>query len=340
MKNSCSIAIVIPSYNRTNELSELLDSVLNQETFPDEVIVCEDHSPERLSIEKLVSSYRNRMNEKGINLIYEDNELNLGYDKNLRKSIELGKSTWALIMGNDDLLLPEAISEIKKFLAQHNGVNFISRTFLRFNNDINSPLGVSRLSERDEVYNISNSQPNIIFRTAGFVGGLVVNVPFAKEKSSDIFDGSLYYQIYLAAVAYCEGGIGYISTPIVGGRADNPPMFGNSSDDKESHIPGSYTAKGRAAMWRGVLSIAEHVGKKYDIDLSHSLQRELMIRQSFHVFEMNAGQSVKTNLELRKELGKLGLMQHYVPWSFLLLNCLLHKQARNVYKIIRKFMQR
>lgn len=339
MESSLTISIVIPSYNRVNELSELMESILKQEIAPDEVIICEDNSPQKNEIRKLASHYKPLFLNKKIKLVYEENESNLGYDKNLRKGIELSSSEWSFVIGNDDLFLPNAIHDVKCFLNKNNGVNFISRTFLRFNTDISKPIGISRISFKDEVFDKNNSEPNIIFRTAGFVGGLVINTSFARKNTTTMFDGSLYYQIYLAAVAYCNGGIGYISTPIVGGRADNPPMFGNAADDNQLHIPGGYTAKGRASMWRGVLTISEYVGEKYKIDLYTSLHRELMIRQAFHVFEMNAGQSMKTNYDLINELGKLGLMKHYVPWGFFLLNSILGKYARIFYKIVRKKIQ-
>jgi glycosyltransferase involved in cell wall biosynthesis len=339
MDRSDSITVVIPSYNRTKELSELLDSILGQSVLPEEVVICEDHSPEREQIAKIVLSYRPQFENKAIKLVYEENEQNLGYDKNLRKGIELSSSSWAFVMGNDDLLLPSAVGVVKEFVTKHSDINFISRTFIRFNNNINQPLGVSRISMQDNVFDRNNSEANIIFRTGGFVGGLVINTAFARSISTTEFDGSLYYQIYLAASAYCDTGIGYISEPIVGGRADNPPMFGNADDDKALHVPGSYTAKGRASMWRGVLTIARSVGEKHHVDLYSSLHKELMVRQSFHVFEMNAGQSVQTNRELKTELARLGLMSHFIPRGFYMLNCILGRHARHVYKMIRKNMQ-
>ncbi|SUB83275.1 N-glycosyltransferase [Pragia fontium] len=339
MNSNLSISVVIPSYNRTEELKELLDSILLQDIFPQEVIVCEDNSPEMDTITQIISNYHERFLSNNIKLVYIQNEQNLGYDKNLRKCIESSNCEWAMVMGNDDLLLPRAIKTAKEFIQKNNTINFISRTFIRFNTSIKNPLGISRISKHDEIFTTINSKSNIVFRTAGFVGGLIVNVPFARKNSTEQYDGSLYYQIYLAAMAYCEDGIGYISEPIVGGRADNPPMFGNSHDDKELHVPGSYTAKGRAAMWRGVLQIADSVGKKYNRDLSSSLKRELMVRQSFHVFEMNAGQSYEVNCALKNELNQLGLMSHFIPLMFFSINCIFQRRARGIYKLARAILQ-
>ena len=337
---SNSISVVIPAYNRTNELAELFDSVLVQSVYPDSVIVCEDLSLERNDIIALCDSYHERFTHEGIELKLILNDINLGYDKNLRKCIHLANTEWALLMGNDDILLPNCIQTIKNFLSKPDfgSVKLISRTFFRFNNSISTPLGKSSLFEHDCIIDIKMS-PKYIFRSAGFVGGLIVNTAFAKAYETERYDGSLYYQIYLAALAYCNQGIGYIATPIIGGRADNPPMFGQSADDSDVHIPGSYSAKGRAKMWKGVLDIAADIGKLYNIDIYKPIQHELSVRQAFHIFEMNAGQNYDKLKELKIELSKLCLFNHPFPIALYMLNMALGKRAKVIYSLARKFMQ-
>lgn len=335
---SPTFSVVVPAYNRAAELSELLESVSRQTMPPGEVLVCEDRSPERLAIREVCESYRSRLSQLGTTLTYVENAENLGYDKNLRKCIESASNDWALILGNDDLLLPNAISELRKYL-QANHVDFVSRCFLRFRDSVDDPIGISRLSGSDVVFDQRNSKPRMIFRAAGFVGGLAVRVGFAKELTTERFDGSLYYQIYLAAYAYCRNGIGYISSPLVGGRADNPPMFGSSDDDRGVHVPGSYTAAGRARMWKGVLDIAEHVGASCGCNLTDDLRRELTVRQSFHVFEMNAKSSRRELRALRRALSELGLFSHPLPRALYQLDYWLGRRATPLYSLCRKIMQ-
>ncbi len=337
MFSNSDISVVVPAYKRPRELEELLTSVLLQKVKPGEVIVCEDDSSDKLLIEEICAKFVIKLQKFSVKLRHLQNARNLGYDKNLRKCIESSTRKWALILGNDDLLLSGAISDVICFINNHD-VDFISRSFLRFSNDINDPKGVSSIYPRDTVFRSSESSSNMIFRSAGFVGGLVVNVEFCKKISTDIYDGSLYYQIYLASCAFCERGIGYISSPIVGGRTDNPPMFG-SVNDKDVHIPGGYTAEGRAAMWAGVLKIVKDVQERYNVDLLEGVSKELEIRQSFHVFEMNAGVNKEQLYKLKKELKKLDLFSHIVPKLFYMLNFLLGKKSAHVYRFIRKLLQ-
>ncbi|WP_421184642.1 glycosyltransferase [Aeromonas enteropelogenes] len=336
---SNSICVVIPAYNRTEELSELLDSVLLQIILPDNVLICEDCSPEREKIIELYNSYSKRFEEKGIGLRLNLNSTNLGYDKNVRKCLHEASADWAIIMGNDDILLPNCIGTVKKFIEKNN-VKFISRTFLRFVDSIDEPKGISSLFNQDVIISPETYSPKYIFRSAGFVGGLVINLDFAKKYETDKYDGSLYYQIYLAALAYLEGGIGYISTPIIGGRADNPPMFGQSEDDKEFHVPGSYSAKGRARMWQGVLDIAKEIDDSRGVNLTTEIKRELRVRQSFHVFEMNAGQPYVVLKELKSELSRLDLFNHPLPIGLYLFNIIFGRKSRFGYSIMRRILQR
>lgn len=334
-----TLAIVIPAYNRPIELGELLESTLSQTRMPNKVIVCEDKSPLRDDVRAVCESYRAPLSRKGIELLYLENETNLGYDKNLRKCIELADTDWALIMGNDDVLLPNATRDVIEYVSS-NDVDFVSRTFHRFNESIKSPIGTSSLSRQNTIFGRSGAPSRMVFRAAGFVGGLVVRTDFARSISSSEFDGSLYYQIYLAASAYCGKGIGYIANPIIGGRADNPPMFGGAEDDGGVHVPGSYTAKGRARMWKGVLDIAASVGDRFQCDLLGDIRKELEVRQSFHVFEMNAVSSRQELKELRDALVQLNLFSHPLPRSLFWLDYFLGRRAVPIYKLCRRVLQR
>lgn len=334
-----SISVVVPAYNRPRELTELLDSVLTQVVTPQQVLVREDKSPQRDEIRAICLEYGRRLAGRGIELTYAENETNIGYDKNLRKCIESASSDWAFVLGNDDLLLPNAVRDLVSFVRHHD-VDFVSRAFIRFNTDVDRPIGVSSISARDAIFNKENAPPRMIFRAAGFVGGLAIRTDFARKHTSREFDGSLYYQIYLASIAYCENGIGYVSTPIVGGRADNPPMFGGADDDRDVHVPGSYTAKGRARMWKGVLDIARHVGERSGYNLLDDLKRELAVRQSFHVFEMNVASSRTELRNLRDALSELDLYSHAFPKFLYTLNYITGRCAIVFYWLFRKLIQR
>jgi abequosyltransferase len=338
MNKFSELTVVVPAYNRVDELGELLQSIENQDVYPAEVLIVEDCSPQRHQIRNVCNVWKERLSPRGVEVRLVENELNLGFDKNIRKCIEESRTRWALLMGNDDVLLKNAVGEVRDFLSK-NDVHVVSRSFVRFKKDIAEPLGVSKLSDVDRVYSAGTAEPKYIFRCSAFIAGLVFDVPFCKALSTDRYDGGLYYQIYLTAEAFCAKGIGYISAPIVGGRADNPPMFGSSSSEQGVHVPGGYSAKSRAAMWRSVLTICSDVGTKFSVDLLTPMKNELMVRQSFHIFEMNAGASPKALGDLKDALSALGLFSHPLPNFLYYLNMFLGRRAKLFYSIVRRAMQ-
>jgi abequosyltransferase len=333
------ITVGIPAYSRPSELQELIESIYLQTVLPAEITICEDNSADRPLIRPIVDQWRARFAKEGCTINYHENETNLGYDGNLRKVIGMSRSRWVMLMGNDDVLLKRGIETAESFLLTHDDVTMVSRSFLRFDNDIEKPVGVSRIASMDTVFRADNSSSKMVFRSCGFVGGLIVSRNWAADIATDWYDGTLYYQIYLACVSFCEKGIGYIVEPIIGGRRGAPPLFGAAESEKGSHIPGSYTPKGRAKMWASVLTIARDVGEKRGVDLRSEIKRELEVRQSFHVFEMTAGSGRKRLEELRDELRDLDLYSHPVPRTLFLLNWVLGSKARPLYALARKLMQ-
>lgn len=331
-------SIAIPAYGRPNELIKLFDSIYQMEKQPDEIIICEDFSKDRKKINEIVTSQIHRFSNKNVVITYIENEVNLGYDANIRKLINKAQSDWVILIGNDDLFLKEGITNIDEFCTKNNSVGMVSRTFIRFEKNINKPLGTSSLFNEDKIIK-KEDDPRLIFRTCGFVGGLVVNKEWAKKLETTEYDGTLYYQIYLSANAFCTNGIGYIAKPTVAARTGNPPMFGESEKDKKAHIPGSYSAKGRATMWKGVLDIGNNIGKKFNINLYEPLRNELMVRQSFHIFEMNVGVKKETLNELKGELKNLNLFNHWFPKTLYYVNLIFGKKAFYVYYLIRKIFQ-
>jgi len=338
-RRNFDISIGIPAYGRCQELRELLRSIYAQTILPAEITICEDMSLERETIRAIVQEWRGKFASESCAVNYIENRDNLGYDGNLRKVIASSHSTWVMLIGNDDLLLPHCVQAAEDYLGCNGQLRVISRSFARFTDDISSPVGTSSLSKRDTTFDRTSSSAKMIFRSCGFVGGLIVSRNWAVELTTTRYDGTLFYQIYLAAEAFCGDGIGYIGKAIVGGRGDNPPLFGAASSEQDVHVPGSYTPKGRAKMWSSVMTITKEVGESHNVDLLTETRTELEVRQSFHVFEMMVGTGRESLDELRDELQILGLFDHFVPRTFYWINRIFGSHARLFYVLVRLLMQ-
>ncbi|WP_047250051.1 glycosyltransferase family 2 protein [Chromobacterium subtsugae] len=309
-----TITVAVPAYSRPDELGQLIDSVLSADVLPDELLICEDKSPRRAEIRAVIESMRPRFAAGACALTYIENEENLGYDGNIRKIIASSASDYVLILGDDDVLFKEAIPKIRAFVQQHPQANFISRTFSRFAEQPQNIINTTWIRTSDCVIKRDDADPNIIFRLCGFVGGLVINRRWASQLATEKYDGYLYYQFYLACLAYLGDGIGYISASTVGGRAGNPPLFGSADSEKDTHIPGSYRPKGRAKMWQGLLAIAADIDKAHGSNIYPYIRNELAGRQAYHIFEMMPAQGRAATLDLFHELRRLKLTHKAMPW--------------------------
>ena len=332
------LSIAIPAYGRPAELDELLNSVSLLDVLPGEVLICEDCSPQRAAIRAAAGCWEAKLKPLGCTLRYVENEQNLGYDANVRKLFHEATRTWVMLMGDDDIVLTGAIPALQRFLERHPQTRMISRTYKKFRGTSGGFIGQTRLSAEDRVYHFDNSHAGMIVKLTGFLGGLLVLRPWAIALSTDAYDGTLYYQMYLAALAFTSTGIGYIAAPLVASRVGNPPLFGVCARERAAHQPGGYSCHARLAMWQGILRICSDVEKHTSVALLPAVRRELAA-QTFHVFELVAVRGRSETWRLVAGLHQLGLANVFVAWPLCLGSALLGRQIRFVFAAARAFQR-
>ena len=335
-----TISVAIPSYSRSNDLDYLLKTISLSNVLPDEIVICDDNSPDQDLIDRIVEKWIVKFRNINVVLKYVKNPVNLGYDRNLKKLIRECSSDFLVFIGNDDAFTVNGIGYILNSINLWPNIRAFSRSFLKFSSSIDYPSGVSRFGSCDCLFNHKNSNPKTYLRLCAFFGGLVFNRKWALEKESDMFDGTLYYQLYLFGCAYYESGIGYIYQPTIGARTTGIPLFGVATSESTFHRPGSYSEKARAKMWADILKISEHIDSIYLHSSRKEIRNELKTRFSFHVFEMYATKDIKHLFALADELHRLELMRHPVPLLLFLLVFSLRSWSRFVFIAIRKVVQR
>lgn len=337
-----TLGIGIPSYGRPEDLKFLLQSIASSTVYPDEIIILEDASPDAEKVSQVVKLWKDKFEGWGIKIYFQINHINLGYDKNLKELLRHSSSDFLTFIGNDDIFMPNGIKSLRKVITSNPKLNAFSRTFTRFNqlNGIFHEIGISRFAKEDTVFCPSDSMPAVYFRVSAYFGGLTYARKWALHHEIDVFDGTLYYQVYLSGIAFYEGGIGYVSDPVVGGRTDGVPLFGSAESEKEIHSPGGYSPKARAEMWRNVLLISQHIDRQFNAKSVESVQKEIMVRMSFHVFEGYAAKSIGDLYALVNELRKMGVFQHPVPITLFMIVLFLRDKSKYIFKLIRWIYQR
>ncbi|WP_282073586.1 glycosyltransferase [Polaribacter atrinae] len=106
---SLSFSIIIPVYNRPNEIEELLDSLTKQDFSNDfEVLIIEDGSTEKS--ENIVEEYKSRLNLK---YIFKENS-GAGASRNF--GMQKASGNYFIILDSDVIVPPQYLSEVNNAL--------------------------------------------------------------------------------------------------------------------------------------------------------------------------------------------------------------------------------
>ena len=111
MMSNSKYSVIIPVYNRPDEIDELLDS-LTKQTFTDfEVLVVEDGSS--LKCEDIVSRYADRLN---VSYFFKENS-GQGFSRNF--GFERAKGEWLIVFDSDCLIPKNYFKIVDDYLASH-----------------------------------------------------------------------------------------------------------------------------------------------------------------------------------------------------------------------------
>jgi len=137
---SATISIIIPVYNVENYVSETLDSVKNQTSLPDEVIVINDGSTDNSF--NIIKNYSDLKCFK----VFETKNQGLGLTRNY--GISLAKSDYIYFLDSDDIIENNFIYEMRKLINQYKNpdmILFSGKTFTHkkeIDNKINLKLTI------------------------------------------------------------------------------------------------------------------------------------------------------------------------------------------------------
>ena len=111
------ISVCIPTYNRPKSLLNCLNSLSLQTDLDFEVCISDNCSHE--NIERIIDPYRKKLNIK-----FNKNKENLGAALNFLKVASMAKSEFIWFLGDDDLLFPNAIKELKSLININKDCDF------------------------------------------------------------------------------------------------------------------------------------------------------------------------------------------------------------------------
>src|SRR5689334_16823439 len=123
------LSVIVPTYNRPNDIAALLQSVLDQSFDDWECVVAEDCSPARDEVIRIGAEFAEK---SGGRIRCELNPENLGYDAGLRRLVDLARGKYLFVMGDDDFVAPGAFQRVADAVRKYPNLGVIRGTMAYF----------------------------------------------------------------------------------------------------------------------------------------------------------------------------------------------------------------
>ncbi|MBI3558991.1 glycosyltransferase, partial [Candidatus Gottesmanbacteria bacterium] len=168
--------MAIPTYNGAAWIKETLESILAQNFQNFEILICDDGSTDKTL--KIIREFRN----KKIKIVA--NKINLGYGKNLQRIKKLATGDVLFLMGQDDILLPEALQKTHDAFLTNKDVGLVLRPYYWFMQDFKKPVRRAGIS---------------LFEAAGQLSGLAyLRKYLTTDFQTDTFVAHVYPLAHIA----------------------------------------------------------------------------------------------------------------------------------------------
>ncbi len=313
-QNLIKISVCIPAYNRPELLIPLLDSILGQKYTNYEIIICEDASPMQEQIRNIVDAYKVKW--PGLFHYYE-NEKNLGYDGNIRNLILKSSGDYCFFMGNDDLMYPEALALVVSAITRHKDIGAVLRTYASFDDSPENINQVFRYFENETFFSAGPDTIATFYRRSVVISGLVLHRDEALKYSTDIFDGTLLYQLYLVANILINMN-GVFSPEILAlYRNGGIPDFGNSEKEKEKYVPNIQTPESSIHFMKGMLDIVKWTEEKRNVKIVKRIVTDIG-NYCYPILSIQAKQPLKIFIKYSYQFAKLGFWKNKMFYLYFL----------------------
>ena len=296
------LSVCIMSYNRPEALERLLNSVDAKKYEKElEIVICEDKSPRREEIGVVARKYASTSK---YDVVYVENEINLGFGKNWRQCAHKAHGEYLLYMGDDDRFVPGALDFFMDWVSEHNNLGYILRTYQTLQTD--GTAVINRYYSKDKFYEPGIEGYVDFFLKSNFMSGYTVKREYTFDYEDDALDYTLYYQMYLMGEICLKYPSGYCTIPITEYVGDGISMFGASESEKKYFKPGVNPAADVKNVQK-TFDVCEYIDKKYGLESTKLIKKEFAKYNSYPTMVMCRDNGRKSLKECRAYLKGMGL---------------------------------
>ncbi|OGP69406.1 MAG: hypothetical protein A2169_06920 [Deltaproteobacteria bacterium RBG_13_47_9] len=176
---SLKLSLCIPAFNRGPFIGETLESIISQAADEVEIVIVDGASTD--NTQDIVSGYQRRFSR----LRYYRGEQNMGFDRDLQKSVELAEGEYCWLMCSDDVLRTGAIAAVMDAIRQGHALIIVNAEVR--NQDLSKILQKSILQgDADRVYKPEDAEEFFIDTASylSYLGAIIIKKPLwdSREK--------------------------------------------------------------------------------------------------------------------------------------------------------------
>lgn len=135
------VSVVIVAYNSESTIVEALESITNQDYKNLELVVSDDASTDNTF--KVARKWCKDNKDRFKNIVLHSNTINKGVSANVNVAVGLSKAKWIKILGADDLLLFDCISNNVDYIVKNNITSVVTSKIKPFRKTKNGKVFIA-----------------------------------------------------------------------------------------------------------------------------------------------------------------------------------------------------
>lgn len=303
-----TLSIAVTSYSRVFELERCLKSIDSSFINEIEVVVSEDCSPKKDEIKKLLQKISSISPYK---IIFNSNEKNLGYDKNIKKLIDLSTSEYILFITDDDMFSKNSLDTIICNLKEQKPA-FLLTPYLHVKTGMQD-----RKYERSHLIKSGLNSVNKYLFNSILVSGLIFKKSLIPEYHADKFDKLIYSQVYIfSSILYKNEGA-YLNVNLIDCVEDGENAYGKSESNINKELANRAKPISNLEFNKGLIQIIRIFDDDYNENLHKDFSWEYSLR-SWRGLSESKKMSQKEMNDYFKKLLNLDISRPYISYLYFL----------------------
>lgn len=263
------LSIAVTSYSRVDELERCLLSIDCSSISDVEVIISEDCSPRKAEIKSLVENIA-LMSQFVIK--FNSNEMNIGYDRNIKKLIDMASGDYILFITDDDKFsqgaLDKLICQLKK-----NSPAFLLTPFRH----VKSGLIQRKYSSSHHIASGLKSVNKYLFDSI-LVSGLTFKRSLVPTYEEIKFDRLIYTQVYIFCAISLRNQGEYLDVELIECIEDGENAYGKTPSNLNKDLADRSKPISNLEFNKGLIQIVRMFDEDYNSSVYKRFSKEYSFR--------------------------------------------------------------